>query len=568
MASPSSPTRLLRRCRLLDAARGGFNSQQQQQHQNGLHRHRPRHPLPTFPLELQHFGPRNNNSPTDFHQNLCNLIRNAKQRVYLASLYIGPAADPTNQPREKEFLNVLSEINKHNVDVKILLDYNRALRPVPRTTTIDSSQQSSATTTTTTTSAKTVSAAIKDKVHLFQVLPSPLDRILPNPLNEVGGVFHIKLYIVDDDLIISGANLSEEYFKDRQDRYLWICNGGNGLVDFYAQLIELLCQRSYTYHQIIDDPNDDEDEEETASVTISPPPTTTTTTTTSQSEFLQALAEHFQDKSPQSAEELLTSSNDTVAVGVPTIFVPSLLSSSSSSSSSPFVTDTESTLSLLEEGAVHHDTLQLSSAYLNPTAEMMSVLRHYDDVQFLTAGHVSHGFRPKKKAGNKGKEWIPTVFDHLADDTLNMLNNEGCLPSSSSSATTPTRTKAQLYHWEREDWTFHAKGIWLREGAGHGDYQHDQVAAAIVGSSNFGERSFVRDMESNLSLVFVPDDDMALQGSETTTTTTTTVAQSFGDDWDELVASSRLIVDPKNSDNAAPLPWTIQWMFPFIKSYF
>jgi phosphatidylserine/phosphatidylglycerophosphate/cardiolipin synthase-like enzyme len=267
------------------------------------------------------------------------------------------------------------------------------------------------------------------------------------------------------------------------------------------------------------------------------------------------LAEHFQDSCPQSAETLLKTTNDTVAVGVPTLFVPPPSLLSSSSLSSQFVTDTQSTLNLLEEGAKHHDTLQLSSAYLNPTKEMMNVLRYFEEVQLLTAGHVSHGFRPKKKAGNKGKEWIPTVFDHLADDTLNTLNEK----------ISPPTTKADLYHWERDGWTFHAKGIWLREGGsnrGTAPEDQGQVAAAIVGSSNFGERSFVRDMESNLSLIFVPDGDHATQGK------TMTVAQSFGDDWDKLLASSRRILDPKNGNNSAPLPWTIESMFPFIKSYF
>jgi CDP-diacylglycerol--glycerol-3-phosphate 3-phosphatidyltransferase len=388
-----------------------------------------------------------------------------------------------------------------------------------------------------------VSKAIQDEVHLFQVLPSPLDTILPNPLNEVAGVFHIKLYIIDDHLIISGANLSEEYFKDRQDRYLWICKGGNGLVDFYAQLFTLLCRRAYTYQF-----HDDNDKE-----VINPPKTT------SHSEFLQSLALRFQDTSPKSAKELLTATNETVAVGVPTIFVPSssLLSwSFSSSSSSLFVTDTESTLGLLEEGAEHHDRLQLSSAYLNPTNDMMKVIRHYKKVQLLTAGHISHGFRPKKKAGNKGKKWIPTVFDHLADDTLKSLKYDDISSNATESA---------LYHWERDGWTFHAKGIWLREDDTNrdiGQINQGQVAAAIVGSSNFGERSFVRDMESNLSLILVPDDE-SLQGK-----TMINVAQSLGDDWDTLMASSRLIFNPKNSKDAPPLPLIIRWMFPFIKSYF
>ena len=38
-------------------------------------------------------------------------------------------------------------------------------------------------------------------------------------------VVNLQAYIIDDDLIISGANLSQEYFTDRHDRYIIFSNG-------------------------------------------------------------------------------------------------------------------------------------------------------------------------------------------------------------------------------------------------------------------------------------------------------------------------------------------------------
>ncbi|KAL3905372.1 MAG: hypothetical protein SGILL_009704 [Bacillariaceae sp.] len=493
----SDASTLTRRERLLDAAR----------HREGD----VINPLPVFPLESKHFGDhlllsdRNNNTPRDFHKTICDLIRNAKERISLASLYIGPAASRDNQPEEAELLEVLSKVslNKKDLPIKIVLDQNRGLRPVP----ISNSAS-------TTSSAKSVAQAINDQVHLFQVLPNPLDTMLPNPLNEVAGVFHIKAYIVDDNLILSGANLSQEYFHDRQDRYLWIQNGGNGLVDFYADLVELLCKHSYTYG--FDARNEEE--------TLKSP-------SMARHEFVEEVSLHFQDAAPVPARDLL-SMNDVVAFGIPTFFAPE---SFLRGSDPKFVSDTEATLSLLKAGADHHDTLQLSSAYLNPSATMVSMLKQFDSLQLLTAGRLSHGFKPKDKAGNKGKDWIPTVFDHLAEDTLDAM------------------PAASLYHWERDGWTFHAKGIWLREGKN----SDNQVAAAIVGSSNFGERSFVRDMESNLILVFPPEGEVGKDD---------TVARSFGKDWDDLVAYSKEVQDPKA--DSAPLPWYIGLSFPFIKSFF
>ena len=49
-------------------------------------------------------------------------------------------------------------------------------------------------------------------------------RLLPPRVSEVVGVCHLKAYIFDDDIMISGANLSNTYFSMRQDRYFIIRN--------------------------------------------------------------------------------------------------------------------------------------------------------------------------------------------------------------------------------------------------------------------------------------------------------------------------------------------------------
>lgn len=46
----------------------------------------------------------------------------------------------------------------------------------------------------------------------------------------------MKLYIFDDTLIISGANLSNDYFTNRQDRYYVIKD--KNLTDFYCGLVK------------------------------------------------------------------------------------------------------------------------------------------------------------------------------------------------------------------------------------------------------------------------------------------------------------------------------------------
>ena len=83
-------------------------------------------------------------------------------------------------------------------------------------------------------------------------------KVLPQRWNEVVGLQHCKVYIFDDSEIISGANLSSDYFTDRwlnlimflfllqsphicgrQDRYVVVENCP-GLADYYESYIDCI----------------------------------------------------------------------------------------------------------------------------------------------------------------------------------------------------------------------------------------------------------------------------------------------------------------------------------------
>ncbi|KAK7877197.1 hypothetical protein WMY93_032099, partial [Mugilogobius chulae] len=64
-----------------------------------------------------------------------------------------------------------------------------------------------------------------------------LRLLVPQRFNETIGVQHIKVYLFDDSLIISGANLSESYFTNRQDRYVLLENCSE-VADFFSDLVE------------------------------------------------------------------------------------------------------------------------------------------------------------------------------------------------------------------------------------------------------------------------------------------------------------------------------------------
>ena len=59
-------------------------------------------------------------------------------------------------------------------------------------------------------------------------------QFLPPRWNEILSVYHIKSYIFDDNMIISGANLSNDYFTTRIDRYVLFENCPD-LINYYEK---------------------------------------------------------------------------------------------------------------------------------------------------------------------------------------------------------------------------------------------------------------------------------------------------------------------------------------------
>lgn len=64
-------------------------------------------------------------------------------------------------------------------------------------------------------------------------------RFLPPRWNEVLSVYHMKSYIFDNNMIISGANLSNDYFTSRIDRYV-LFEDCPELIQFYEDFFSIL----------------------------------------------------------------------------------------------------------------------------------------------------------------------------------------------------------------------------------------------------------------------------------------------------------------------------------------
>ncbi|WBW73543.1 CDP-diacylglycerol-glycerol-3-phosphate3-phosphatidyltransferase Pgs1 [Schizosaccharomyces osmophilus] len=153
--------------------------------------------------------------PNEFYETLKNLIKSAEKRIFLSTLYIGK--------EENEFVNVIRQamVAKPKLQVFILADQLRSTREFPA--------NSSASLLTKLTEEFPERCEIK--LYHTPNLRGLKKRIVPKRFNEGWGLQHMKIYGADDSLIISGANLSRDYFTNRKDRY-YLFHDSN-LSDFF-----------------------------------------------------------------------------------------------------------------------------------------------------------------------------------------------------------------------------------------------------------------------------------------------------------------------------------------------
>ncbi|OAA57178.1 CDP-diacylglycerol-glycerol-3-phosphate 3-phosphatidyltransferase [Cordyceps fumosorosea ARSEF 2679] len=143
-------------------------------------------------------------TPSEFYETLKERIRNAKSRIFLSTLYIGKS--------ERELIDALRDALRCNPDLtlSILTDCLRGTREAP-----DPSCASLL--------APLVAEFGADRVEVRMYhtpnLTGLRKKYIPKRINEGWGLQHMKLYGVDDEIILSGANLSTDYFTNRQDRY-------------------------------------------------------------------------------------------------------------------------------------------------------------------------------------------------------------------------------------------------------------------------------------------------------------------------------------------------------------
>ncbi len=128
------------------------------------------------------------NEPNQFYKHLKKMFSTAKERIIISSLYLGTG------DLEKALVSEIEDNLKRNqnLSVKTLFDYSRGLRNKENSKTI----------------FHECISQYPDRFQLFLYhtpkLRGILKKLLPARVDEIIGVMHIKVYIADNDLLITG----------------------------------------------------------------------------------------------------------------------------------------------------------------------------------------------------------------------------------------------------------------------------------------------------------------------------------------------------------------------------
>uniref|UniRef100_A0A9J2PJ82 CDP-diacylglycerol--glycerol-3-phosphate 3-phosphatidyltransferase n=1 Tax=Ascaris lumbricoides TaxID=6252 RepID=A0A9J2PJ82_ASCLU len=372
-------------------------------------------------------------TPQQFYEILIKLTRGAKERVILSTLYLG------NGTLERKLVNELEEalIRCPELRMNILIDYLRGTRE---------GEKSSA--------AILKRLTPRAAVYLFHTphLRGLLKRFLPERTNEIVGLQHMKLYIFDDNVLISGANLSDSYFTCRQDRYVLI-EGSRQLAGFFERLVDAVSSCSYILKSdgsIEVDPRCD----------VHP----YREKLCDYAALIRARVLNVLDSLPSAKPFSVDGTSDSDTRVYPLVQMGMF----SVNQENDFLTQ-------LFSSQDNSSTLTLTSGYFNFVDDygcLISKTGKYA-MNILFASPQANGFY--NGSGLSG--YVPSLYVVVSELFFRTM-----------------RSEVRMFEYTRPGWTYHAKGLWIESSK-------SPLSATLVGSSNYGYRSVHRDLEAQLLIV-------------------------------------------------------------------
>lgn len=378
--------------------------------------------------------------PSDFYNSILRNASTAKYRISFASLYLGIGK------LESDLVKAIQSNISENDDLKvnILLDFTRGTRGKKNSKTMI---------------MPLVEQSKNCNLSLYHTptLRGITKKLAPARWNELIGLQHMKIYIFDDVLILSGANLSNDYFTNRQDRYIEIkdVNVSNFFNDVIAKVQEFSMRvdqngdiRLHHSWNMLPYESNYKDFIAEARKRV-------------KSFFSRVYDE--QTNKHEFDETADTWVFPTIEMGQIGIHHDSLVANKILCSG--------------EKGSM----LKMTSGYFNLTQTYMDALvkKCEADCSIIMAHPNANGFKGSKFPSGG----IPDAYSLIARKFYEQIKENG------------QEERFSLLEYERENWTYHAKGLW---------YHHNGSTLpcmTVVGSSNYGERSVHRDLEAQICLV-------------------------------------------------------------------
>lgn len=320
-------------------------------------------------------------------------------------------------------------------------------------------------------------------------------KYIPKRINEGWGLQHMKLYGVDDEIIMSGANLSSDYFTNRQDRYHLFRS--RELTDYFAKIHDGVAKLSFDIQPSA--------KEGSGGYTMTwPSSNPAPSPLDSPSNFKASASKHLSHLlTPSNSPERQTSTSPSTTTIYPVLSLVPLLSTSTEL---PALT---TILSSLTRPPFHGSSWTFTAGYFNMTSSFRRLLLSTRPASgtVLTAHPHANGFY-----GSKGVSgMLPDAYTHLAKMFLRKVKYEGLSES------------VTLKEWrfgkvnEEGGWTYHAKGLWVSfPHAGDGiarmtpgvseptatpaaeSSSQEDPSLTVIGSSNYTKRSYELDLEANV----------------------------------------------------------------------
>ncbi|KIW09496.1 uncharacterized protein PV09_00373 [Verruconis gallopava] len=408
-------------------------------------------------------------SPDQFYSVLKGKILKAKRRIYLSTLYIGT--------KEHELIETIRHALKKSPELRIsiLTDALRGTRETPNPCC-----------------ASLLAPLVEEfgeervEIRMYHTpnLTGIKKRIVPRRINEGWGLQHMKLYAIDDELIVSGANLSNDYFTDRQDRYHVFSSAQ--IAEYFERVHQAICKLSFAVlpskepagyilewrkdnlcPSPLDDPN-------------------------SFVKHASVRLESLIHQGTQAAKPVPASST----LVYPLLQFTQLLKPDTSTELPAMRT----ILSSLAKPGFENSKWTFTAGYFNMTPEVRQLLLNSKPASatVIAASPWANGFY-----GSKGVSgMLPAAYSHLTRQFLNAVARKGL------------NDRISVKEWRRGTvnepggWTYHAKGLWITFP------NENAPSISLVGSSNYTKRSYSLDLEANALIVTRDKDLMKRLGEE------------------------------------------------------